>query len=146
MILGLRLVVERADLHAAGTEVGDEAFLDAHLAGAASEGEAVAADVGKLAAGERDLLRVFEGDDAIDRPDRSLVRDGGGERGQAFGMAEGEPTKGQMADLVASFTRESEQLLRDGIGRDGFLDGLATARQVGQLAGAAQEPFAGLIE
>ena len=51
-----------------------------------------------------------------------------------------------MADLVASFTRESEQLLRDGIGRDGFLGRFAIAWLIGQLAGAAEEPFAGLIE
>ena len=108
MILGLGLVVERPDLHAAGTEVGDQAFLDGHLAGASAKREAVAADVGKLAAGEGDLLRVFEGDDAVDGADRSLVRDGGGERGQPFGMAEGEPTEGEVTDLVAGFTFEGK--------------------------------------
>ena len=146
VVLGLRLVVKCPDLDAAGAEVGDQALLDGDLAAALAEREAVAADVGELAADERDLLRVFKGHHAVDRADRGLIRHGRGERRQAFGMAEGEPPEGEVSDLVARLAGEGQQLLGDGIGRDGFLDGLATARQVGQLAGAAQEPFAGLIE
>ena len=76
MVLGLGLVVQRPDLHAAGAEVGDEALLEGDLAGAAAEGEAVAADVREFATREDDLRGVFQRDHAVHGAHRGLIGDG----------------------------------------------------------------------
>ena len=146
VVLRLRLVVERADLHAARAEVRDEAFLYGDFAGAASEREPVAADVRELAADEGDLRGVFQGDDPVDRPDRGLVRYGGRERGHALGMAEGESAEGEMTHLVAGLAGEGQQFLRD---RDDAADAgevFACAGLISQPAGTAEEPLARFVE
>ena len=146
VVLRLGLVVERADLHTAGAEIGDVALLDRHFAGAASEGEAVAADVGKLAADEGDLRGVFQGDHAVDRPYRGLIGDGQRERGHALGMTEEETAEGEVAHLVAGLAGKGQQLLRDRGDAAEAGDVFACAWLIGQPAGAAQEPLARFVE
>ena len=146
VVLRLGLVVQRAHLHAAGAEVADEAFLDGHLATPLAEREAVAADMGELTAGERDLPGVFERDDAVHCADRRLIRHGGREGGQAFSMAKGEPTEGEVRDGGVRLAGEGQEFFRDGVGGVGCFHGLTLTGQIGQLAGAAEEPLARLVE
>ena len=146
VVLGLRLVVEAADLDAAGAVVGDEALLDGHFAAALAQREAIAADVGELAARERDLSGVFQRDHAVDRADGGLVRDCRGQGGEAFGVAEAESAEIQMGHRCVRLADEGQEFFRHGIGRPGLRDGFAGPREIGQLAGAAEEPFAGFVE
>ena len=134
VILRLRLVVQRADLDAAGTEVGDQALVDRDLPATLTEREAIAADVGELAARERDLPGVFERDHPIHCADRGLVGGGRRERGKAFGVAETKPAEGEVCDGGAGLASDGQQLFRDGIGGARCPDGFAGAGQVGELA------------
>ena len=146
MVLRLGFVVEGADLHAARADVGDQALLDRHLTGAASEGEAVTADVREFAASEDDLRRVLQRDHAVHGAHRGLIGNGEREGGYAFGVAEGESAEDEVADFVRRLAGQRQQLLRDRGGAAEGADGFARTRLVGQSAGTAQEPLAGFVE
>ena len=146
VVLRLRFVVQRADLHPAGAEVGDQALFDDDLAAALAEREAVTADVGELAADEGDLVGVLQGDDAIDRADGGLIGHRRRQGGEPLRMAEAKSAEGEMGDRLPGFSGEGEQFLGDRIGPAGGFDGFADARQVGEFSCATEEPFAWFVQ
>ena len=140
---GLGLVT---DADGAGAHVGDEAILDADLMATFAEREAVAAEVGELTAEEGHRLGVVEGDDAIDAGDGGLV--GVEEVGvlDALGVAEHQALEAEVTHRVLGLAGETQELRRHGNDRDGLVGLFARAGQVGQLAGAVEEPLTRGVE
>ena len=145
-VLVLGLVVQRAHLHAARAHVGDEAAFEDDVVGAAAEGEPITAEVGEFAAQEADGGGLLQRDDAVDPGDGRLVRFEGGQGRDALGVAELQVAELEVRHRPPGRALERQQLLQHRVGRPARGRRLAGAGQVGQLAGAAEEPLAGLVE
>ena len=102
--------------------------------------------MGKLTVEERHRLGVVERDDPVHRGDRRLVRVEEVGVLDAFGVAEFQALKAEMAHRPPRFALEAQELHRYRDDGDGLRGLFADTWKIGQLAGAIEEPFSRRVQ
>jgi hypothetical protein len=136
-----------ADSDGAGAGVVDERMGQLAVAGAVSEPEAVAGDVGEGDVFEGDVFDAVEVDGAGETDDGlGVALAFGGE--EVLGVLEGKAAEGEVFDELVGFgvAAEAEEFGEDGGDGGGGFDRFAGERFVEEGAVAVEEPFAGGVE